>query len=195
MSDPATFDLFLRCPLSPPLIHFLSPPSSFPSPCPSGHCAPPALCCDRHVMLVFGCAMCRTGRQPAPCVEPRGRGRVSPAVSLSLVGWGSTGAWMPPYHPAPATPDLAAARGRTPSHRHIYTHKLPSHLTDIVPGKAALPSSVEFAAIHPSLHPSVIVCTDSSKGTVCLSHSVVFTPVQMADQVQPCQARFCCCLL
>ncbi len=144
VGDSASFDLLLCCPLSPSHSLPLSTIALSLSMSFRPLRRPPALCCDRLVRLVFGCAMCSAGRQPVQCVEPRGCGAcVSGCLPLSLSLW------------------LVAG---LPGHgcRHITRHLLP--LTSLQPGdhtdcplasptlftdRAAFGSAVEFAAVHP----------------------------------------------
>lgn len=152
------------------LIHSLSlalihSPSCVP---PSAE-APPALCCDRLVRLAFGRAVCSAGRQPAQCVEPRGCAeylRVSSSFSLS--GW-LRAYWGHRHHRI--TQHLLPLTSLQPgelTHTHIHTNcpfARCSHST-------TFGSAVACATIDPWLHLSVWI--DSSRGTLRLSHSVVF---------------------
>lgn len=157
-----------------------------PSCVPPSAEAPPALCCDRLVRLAFGRAVCSAGRQPAQCVEPRGCTeylRVSSSFSLS--GW------------------LWAYWGHR--HHRITQHLLP--LTSLQPGElthtrahtncpfarcshsTTFGSAVACATIDPWLHLSVWI--DSSRGTLRLSHSVVFNIRADGRSGSPLFSHFC----
>lgn len=113
--------------------------------------------------------------------------RVSPSVFLFLSLWlvvGLLGAQASPYHPAPATPDLTTAGGAD-THTRAHTNcpfARCSHST-------TFGSAVSCATIDPWLHLSVWI--DSSRGTLRLSHSVVFNIRADGRSGSPLFSHFC----
>lgn len=184
------------------LARSFSPPPSSPSPCPSVHCGAPLPCV---VTAVSGWCLAALGGSQLCAWSPGAVQSVSGCLSLSLVGWGSTGAWMPRYHLAPATPDLAAV-GRS-THRHTHTHKLPSCLADFAqrPSRFRISSRIcRRSPITPSIclrvhwflqrNPSSFtqrgfyISADGRSGSTLLSHFffVIFFLCTCCDRVFLC---------
>lgn len=101
--------------------------------------------------LVFGSAMCSTGRQPAQCVEPQGCGDrpwVSLSLTLSLRLWLVAG--LPGHERHHITEHLLLLTSLQPGGTHTHTQtNCPLASLTLFTDKAAFGSAVEFATAHP----------------------------------------------